>query len=164
MIGGLQGENRDLNNKYLKKNLTELVANIWDHTGGFHKLKHYLWKFLKLKVSILQVGLWFRKLNLWFRSLLNCLSTWCGCFPMAIISSFQLRFAHRLKHWTPDFPSFKTIYCMYKMDSRKFLEMCPIVALLLNFFMSDSSLCFSSLHSWFALAKDYEASKLSFFM
>ncbi|RVW43570.1 hypothetical protein CK203_107090 [Vitis vinifera] len=42
--------------------------------------------------------------------LLNCLSTWCGCLPMAIISSFQLRFAHRLKHWTPDFPSFEMLY------------------------------------------------------
>ena len=39
MIGGLQGENGDLNNKYLKKkNLKESVANIWEHTGGFRKL------------------------------------------------------------------------------------------------------------------------------
>ena len=45
MIGGLQRENRDLN----KKNLTESVANIWDYTGGFRKLKHDLRKFLKLK-------------------------------------------------------------------------------------------------------------------
>ena len=55
MIGGLQGENRDLNNKYLKKNITESVTNIWDHTGGFRKLKHELQKFRKLKVSISQV-------------------------------------------------------------------------------------------------------------
>ena len=53
MIGGLQRENRDLN----KKNLTESVANIWDYTGGFRKLKHDLRKFLKLKVSISQVEL-----------------------------------------------------------------------------------------------------------
>ncbi|RVW95436.1 hypothetical protein CK203_028714 [Vitis vinifera] len=38
---------------------------------------------------------------------------------MAITSSFQLRFANRLKCWTPDFPSFETIYSMYIMDSRK---------------------------------------------
>ena len=43
MIGGLQGEIRDLNNKYLKKkNLKESVANIWEYTSGFRKLKHDL--------------------------------------------------------------------------------------------------------------------------
>ena len=55
MIGGLQGENGDLNNKYLKKkNLKELVVNIWKHLGGF--LRHTTWaaKFCKLKVSISQ--------------------------------------------------------------------------------------------------------------
>ena len=120
MIGGLQGENRDLNNKYLKKkNITESVTNIWDHTGGFHKLKHDLRKFRKLKVSISQVGLWFRKLNLWFRNLRNRLLAWCGYLSMAITSLFQLRFAHRLKWWTSNFPSFETIYCVYKMDSKK---------------------------------------------
>ena len=31
------------------------------------------------------------------------------------------------------------------------LEMCPIVVVFLNFFMLDSSLCFSSLHSWFGI-------------
>ena len=55
MIGGLQGENRDLNNKYLKKkNLKESVANIWEHTDGFRKLERDLQKFRKLKVSISQ--------------------------------------------------------------------------------------------------------------
>ena len=43
----------------------------------------------------------------------------CSCFQMAITSSFQFWFAHCLKCWTPDLPSFKTIYCMYKMDSKK---------------------------------------------
>ena len=38
MIDGLQGENGDLNNKYLKKkNLKESVANIWKHSGGFRR-------------------------------------------------------------------------------------------------------------------------------
>ena len=72
-----------------------MVTNIWDYTGGFRKLKHDLQKF--------------RKLNWWFRNLRNCLSVWCGCLPMAITSSFQLRFTHRLKRWTPDFPSFECI-------------------------------------------------------
>ena len=47
-------------------------------------------------------------------------STWCSGLQMTITSSFQLWFAHRLKHWTSDFPSFETIYIMYKMDSRKY--------------------------------------------
>ena len=89
------------------KNLTESITNIWEHTGGFRKLKHDLRKFRKLKVSISQKKVDFATWILWFRSLRNCLSTWCGCLPMAITSSFQLLFAHRLKRWTPDFPSFE---------------------------------------------------------
>ena len=54
MVGGLQGENGDLNNKYLKKNLKESVANIWEHSGGFCSMQHGLRKFCKLKVSISQ--------------------------------------------------------------------------------------------------------------
>ena len=51
MIGGLQGENEDLNNKYLRKNLKESVTNIWKHLG----LQHATWaaRFRKLKVFIL---------------------------------------------------------------------------------------------------------------
>ena len=43
MIGGLQGENGDLNIKYLKKkNLKVLVANIWKHLGGFRRRARWL--------------------------------------------------------------------------------------------------------------------------
>ena len=52
MIGGLQGENGDLNNKYLKKNLKESVANIWKHSDGFHRHVRWAAKFHKLKISI----------------------------------------------------------------------------------------------------------------
>ena len=53
MIGGLQGENGDLNNKYLKKkNLKESVANIWKHSGGYCRRATWAAKFRKLKVSI----------------------------------------------------------------------------------------------------------------
>ena len=46
MIGGLQGENGDLNNKYLKKkNLKVSIANIWKHSGGFHSMQHVLQDF-----------------------------------------------------------------------------------------------------------------------
>ena len=38
---------------------------------------------------------------------------------MAITSSFQIQIEHRLKLWTPDFPSFETTYGMHEMDFRK---------------------------------------------
>ena len=57
MIGGLQGDNGDLNNKYLKKNLKESVANIWEYTGGFCKLKHDLRKFRKLNCPFCKLDL-----------------------------------------------------------------------------------------------------------
>ena len=53
------------------------------------------------------------------KSFRNDPSTLCSCFQMAITSLFQIWFAHHLKRWTLDFPSFKTLYNMYKMDSRK---------------------------------------------
>ena len=53
MIGGLQGENGDLNNKYLKKkNLKESVANIWKHSSRFRRHARWAAKFHNLKVSI----------------------------------------------------------------------------------------------------------------
>ena len=52
-----------------------------------------------------------------WKSFRNDLSTWCSCFQVVIISLFQLQFAHCLKRWTHNFPSFETIYSMYKMDS-----------------------------------------------
>ena len=54
MIGGLQGENEDLNNKYLKKKSKESVANIWKHSSGFHRHARWAVKFCKLKFSISQ--------------------------------------------------------------------------------------------------------------
>ena len=37
----------------------------------------------------------------------------------AITSSFQLQFAHRLKCWNPDFPSFETMYSIHNLSSSK---------------------------------------------
>ena len=55
MICGLQGDNGDLNNKYLKKkNLKESVGSIWKHSGGFRRHARWAMKFCKLKVSISQ--------------------------------------------------------------------------------------------------------------
>ncbi|RVW25165.1 hypothetical protein CK203_112501 [Vitis vinifera] len=38
---------------------------------------------------------------------------------MAATSSFQLRIAHRLKHWIVDFLSFEMVYSMHHLDFRK---------------------------------------------
>ena len=46
-------------------------------------------------------------------------STWSDWLPMAITPSFQLRIAHRLKHWIVDFLRFKMTYSMHKLNSRK---------------------------------------------
>ena len=43
MIGRLQGENGDLDIKYLKqKSLKISVANIWKHSGGFPRRARWL--------------------------------------------------------------------------------------------------------------------------
>ena len=53
------------------------------------------------------------------RTVRNFLSARRSFLAMTITFLFQLRFGHCLKRWTSDFPSFKTVYSMYKMDSRK---------------------------------------------
>ena len=133
MIVGLQGENGDLNNKYLKKkNLKESVANIQKHSGGFRRHARWVAKF--------------RSQYLVFSQLQNQLSAWCNWLPMAITSSFQLRFTYRLKRWILDFLSFEMVYSMQKMDfgkcsksSQEDCSCCPLF----------SSLCFSSLQCSF---------------
>ena len=51
MIGGLQGENRDLNNKYLKKKYKRFGRKYLGVHSGFCKLKHDLRKFRKLDLD-----------------------------------------------------------------------------------------------------------------
>ena len=41
---------------------------------------------------------------------------------MAITSSFQIQIVHRLKRWTPDFPSFKMRYSMHNFSSRYYFK------------------------------------------
>ena len=109
MIGGLQGENGDLNNKYLKKkNLKVSITNIWKHSGGFRSMQDGLWNFPSWRSP--------------FRSLRNWPSTWCDRLPMALTSSFQLRIMYHLKRWIADFPSFEKKYSMHEIDSRKYLK------------------------------------------
>ena len=156
MIGGLQGENGNLNNKYLKKkNLKVSVANIWKHSGGFRMHARWLQNFASWRSPfrsqrlILQPSSCDFAAKGWFRSLRNWPSAWCDQLPMAITSSFQLWIAHCLKRWIADFPSFEMTYSMHEMGSKKCSKSCCA----LEFFMLDFSLCFPSLHSWFAYGK-----------
>ena len=134
MIGGLQGENADLNNKYLKKNLKESVTNIWEHTSGFRSLQHDLRKFRKLKVSISQLA----KLSF---SLVRLSSNGHNFFISALIC---------LKSWTPDFPSFKRHIICIKWTPRSARNVsyscCPLaflhVRFLSLFFLLAFLICF----------------------
>ena len=74
------------------KNLKMLVANIWKHSEGF------------------------RRCTRWLR---NWPSAWCDRVPMALTSSFQLRFMHYLKCWISAFLSFEMTYSMHEMHSSK---------------------------------------------
>ena len=103
----------------------------------------------------------FRSCEMGF-GLWNFRTTWCSCLQMAITSSFQLQFVHRLKCWTPDFLSLKMRYSMHEMDPRKYSKC--VQQLLSSWILDVRFLSFSSLHSWLALAKNYEAPKLEFFI
>ena len=46
-------------------------------------------------------------------------SAWSDWLAMAATSSFQLRIAHRLKHWIFDFLSFEMVYSMHQLEFRK---------------------------------------------
>ena len=85
-----------------------------------------------------------------------------SCLQTTITSSFQLQFVYRFKCWTPNFSSFKKTYSMHKMNSRKYSKC--VQELLSSRILHVRFLSFSSLHSWLALAKNYEAPKLEFFM
>ena len=152
MIGGLQVENGDLNNIYLKKKSKSVGRKYLEALKRISQACKMAVKFCKLKVSISQPKVDFAAILLWFRSLQNWPSAWYDWLPMAITSSFQLRFMNCFKCWIANFSSFETIYSMNEMDSGSAPKVsnscCP-----LEFFMLDFSLCFPSLHSWFAYGK-----------
>ena len=151
------------------------MANIWDYTGGFRNVVRSCEDGVstcKVAHVRLQVVLQLRNTLRNFRNerlilqlilqLRNFRTAWSGCLQMAITSSFQLQFAHRLKCWTSDFPSFEMTYSVHEMDSKK-CSKC-VEEFLSSWILHVRFLCFSSLHSWLALAKNYEAPKLGFFM
>ena len=104
----------------------------------------------------------FAAILLWFRILRNLPSTSCYRLPMALTSSFKLRIAHHLKHWISVFLSFETTYSMHNWAPESAPKVsnsfCP-----LECFMLDFSL-FPPCSLDLLMAKDYEASKLWFFM
>ena len=65
---------------------------------------------------------WFRSCETPFQMvsrLRNSRSALHSCLQTTITSSFHLQIAHRLKHWTPEFLSFKKRYGMHNLSSRK---------------------------------------------
>ena len=159
--------------KYLKITQEDFASQIWSCKNfangwwcfenlafgfGDAKISHLALddvKFSHLELLVRNFRTWnwmMRNFCIWLWLMRNSFSTWCGCLQMAITSSVQLWFAHRLKCWTLDFPRFEKIYSMYTMDSRKcskfFLQLLSfwISYSMRNCFMLDFSLWFSSLH------------------
>ena len=68
----------------------------------------------------------------WFKRHLDIFAFWISrceifalctiCLKTAITSSFQIQIMYHLKHWIPDFPSFKMIYGMHNLSSRKYFK------------------------------------------
>ena len=106
------------------------------------------WQWVNSKLGSFRIGFQIYKLNFEF---ISWISKWSFSFTQLSsndnTSSFQLWFAHRLKCWTLDFPSFVMIYSMSKMDSWKFSKFILKVKLyvasrfwVLNFYVAKS--CF----------------------
>ena len=149
----------------------EVICNLFRNLEVILQRGSQLWRWsfnLRSSIRVLGGGFAAAKHLAKFRScemgfgLRNFRTAWRSCLQTAITSSFQLQFVHHLKRWTPDFPSFKTTYSMHEMESRKYSKY--VQQLLSSWILHVRFLCFSSLHSWLALAKNYEAPKLGFFM
>ena len=124
MIGGLQGENRDLNNKYMKKKSKRVGRK-------YLEALRWILQACKMGCEISQAeGLYFISKG-WFRSDHLVISKPKADFAAAKLTFslvwlasngynflFQLRFVHHLKCWISDFPSFETIYSIHEMDSK----------------------------------------------
>ena len=111
-IGGLQGEFRDLDIKYLNQKISKCQSQI---SGSFRRISQpckRTAKFCSMKDTILQP-----KADL--AALRNWPSAWSDRLPMAVTPSFQLWIMHHLKRWIANFPSFKMKYSMHKLSSKK---------------------------------------------
>ena len=91
------------------------VTNIWKHSGEFRRSTKWLRNFADKQGGCEIIS----QPKADFVALRNWPSAWSDLLPMALTSSFQLRFMNRLKHWIVDFLIFETTYSMYKLDFRK---------------------------------------------
>ena len=116
MVGGLQGENGDLDIKNLKQNIQkcrlQILGSTKDHFAGENEVCEILQTHKKGCEITSQQKADFAALRSW-------LST-CGVrLPTDVTPSFQLRIPHRLKHWIGDFLRFEMTYSMHKLDFSK---------------------------------------------
>ena len=86
-----------------------------DYSGGFRRCTKWLRNFADEQDGCEIIS----QPKADFAALRNWPSTWSDLLPMALTSSFQLRFANHLKRWIVDFLIFETTYSMYKLDFRK---------------------------------------------
>ena len=139
MIGGLQGEFRDLDIKYLKQNILKYpkmsVANIGKLQENTAALCRKIFQNVgrtyreasgehrscacKRAAKFRSKRTTFSQPKADFTVVQNLPSAWSDWLPMAVTPSFQLRIMHHLKHWIVDFLSFETTYSMHKLNSRK---------------------------------------------
>ena len=91
------------------------VANIQKHSREFRRRTKWLQNFADVQGGceiILQPKADFAALRNWPSACYDRLL-------MALTSSFQLRFVHRMKRWLANFPSFETTYGMHQIGSHK---------------------------------------------
>ena len=84
------------------------IANIWKHSGEFRRCTKWLRNFADEQDGCEIISQ--PKVDL--AALRNWPSAWSDLLPMALTSSFQLRFTNCLKRWISDFLSFETTYSM----------------------------------------------------
>ena len=156
MIGGLQGENGDLDIKIWNKKSKNVDHKYREALRRISQACKMAAKFHNLKDTISQPKVDFAALQNWP-------SAWSDRLPMAVTPSFQLRIMHHLKHWIANFLSFETTYSMHKWSSRKCSKsgwQWLSSRMLHGRFLFASPPCIPDL----LMAKDFKASKLWFFM
>ena len=116
--------------------VSQLRNTLWNFASGFHFAAHFT--AAKFSHSLMQLSS--NGHNFFISTLIGT--------PFKALDSWLIEL--------------RTTYSMHEMDSRKYSKY--VQQLLSSWILHVRFLCFSSLHSWLALAKNYEAPKLGFFM
>ena len=107
-----KGKEKHFCNPWKNRNILAAHFEAWksfcSHFEGWKIILQSKWEF---RSPFLKLGA-FSHLKFFFALCTICLKT-------AIPSSFQIQIMHRLKLWIPDFLSFKFIYGMHNLSSRK---------------------------------------------